>query len=219
MSDFVLYNYFRSSTSYRARIALNLKGIRYEYSPIHLLNGDQHSVEYKAKNPSGEVPTLVHKNRAIAQSMAIVEYLDAIQPSPRLFPADAYLAAKVRQFCETINSGMHAYQNLKTLKYLETEFNASPGQRIVWTNHWLQKGFQSLEEQLHGVAGTYCFGDNITAADAFLVPQVFVAKRFNVDIAKFPLCRGIAERCEAHVAFAKAHPYRQIDTPADLKMK
>lgn len=213
MSDFVLYNYFRSSTSYRARIALHLKNIPFEYRPVHLVRngGEQFSAGYRKLNPSSEVPTLVHQGRAIGQSMAIVEYLDEIAPTPRLFPEDPYMKAKVRQFCEVINSGMHSYQNLKTLRYLQNELGVSEDKKMAWISHWLQAGFRSLENLLGRYSGTYCFGDSITAADVFLAPQVFSAHRFKVPMDEFRHCTEIARRCESLPAFQKAHPSRQPD--------
>lgn len=215
MSDYVLYNYFRSSTSYRARIALNLKGIPYEYKAVHLLNngGEQHMPEYRKLNPQGEVPSLEHKGKVIAQSVAVIEYLEDVQPEPRLFPQDPYMKAKVRQFCENINSFMHPLSNLKVMQRLEKECGFDQEKKNAWINHWYQQGFQALENMLKESAKDYCFGNEITAADVFLVPTIFTAKRFKVDMTNFPLCNRINERCLKLEAFKNAHPYRQPDTP------
>ncbi|PWU14892.1 MAG: maleylacetoacetate isomerase [Bdellovibrio sp.] len=218
MFDFTLYNYFRSSSSFRVRIALQLKNLNYEYRAIHLVKNEQYQGEYQELNPSSEVPTLVHQGQAIGQSMAILEYLDVVAPKPRLFPVDSMKAAKVRQFCETINSGIQGYQNLKTLKYLETHFHVSTEAKQQWLNFWIQTGFRSLEEQIHQTAGRFCFGDEVTAAECLLVPQVFAAQRFQVSLEEFSVCRRIAEACEGLEPFQKAHPFRQPDTPGEFRV-
>lgn len=217
MADFVLHNYFRSSTSHRVRIALAIKAIPYEYRPVNLLSGDQFNASYNAINPSAEVPTLVHCGREIGQSMAIIEYLDAIEPKKRLFPSDPYKGALVRQFCETINSGIHSYQNRKTLVYLEKECGLSEEKRQAWLSEWVGRGLQSLEAQLKKHAGKFCFGDEITAADVFLVPQMVSAQRFNIALAQYPTAVAIEARCQELPEFQIAHPFRQPDTPADLR--
>ena len=215
MSKFILYNYFRSSTSYRARIALNLKGIAYEYKAVHLLNGggEQHSAEYRRLNPQGEVPTLVHNGKAIAQSFAIIEYLEDVHKLPALFPEDPYLKAKVRQFCENINSFIHPLSNLKVLQKLEKDLKYTTEQKNEWVQHWYRQGFSALEEMLMEFSGTYCFGDQVTAADIMLIPCIFTAKRFQVNLDAYPLCLKINDNCLKLDAFKKAHPSRQPDTP------
>jgi maleylacetoacetate isomerase/maleylpyruvate isomerase len=217
---FILHNYFRSSTSYRARIALNLKGIKYKYVPVHLLKngGEQHSAEYRKLNPQGEVPTLIHNGKAISQSMAIVEYLEDIHPANPLFPKDPYMKAKVRQFCENINSFMHPLGNLKVMQKLEKDNAYTAEQKNAWIQHWNTQGFQALEEMLKEFSGRYCFGDQVTAADAFLVPVIFASNRFKVDLQNFPLCRKINEECLKQKAFIDAHPFRQMDTPTEERI-
>lgn len=221
MSNFVLFNYFRSSTSYRARIALNLKGISYEYKPVHLLNGggEQHFKDYKMLNPQGEVPTLVHNGQALAQSLAIIEYLEDIQPEPRLFPLDSFEKAKVRQFCENINSFLHPLSNLKVLQKLEKDQKYTTEQKNAWVQHWYHLGLQALEEMLQNSAGRYSFGDTVTAADLLLVPCIFTAKRFQVNLDPFPLCRKVNEECLKLETFKRAHPNRQPDTPENEREK
>jgi maleylacetoacetate isomerase len=221
MSDFVLYNYFRSSTSYRVRIALNLKNIKFEYKPIHLLKngGEQHSTEYLAINPMGGVPTLVHKGKVISQSRVILEYLEEVSSKPSLLPNEAYEKAKVRQICDNINCEMHPLQNLRVMQYLEKNFQASEIQKNQWIAHWSKQGFTAIETLLSETAGTYCFGNTLTLADLFLIPQVFSAIRFNVDLAPYPIIRRVNEKCLNEEAFQGAHPYRQVDTPEELKIK
>ena len=222
MSNLNLFNYFRSSTSYRVRIALEIKNLKYEYTPVHLLNngGEQNSEAYRKLNPIGGVPTLMHNDKAISQSLAIAEYLDdAFPETPLLFPKDIFLKAKVRQFCEIINADIHPLQNLKVMQYLEKQAHFTPEQKSSWLNKWIVKGLTAAEKTLEPYAGQYCFGDTLTAADAFLIPQLFSSKRFSIDISHFQLLSKINENCLNQEAFKKAHPYRQIDTPADLKIE
>lgn len=219
MSDFALYNYFRSSTSYRVRIAMHLKHLSFKYHPVHLLNngGEQHTAEYRQLSPAGEVPTLIHGNFTIGQSMAIVEYLDQVAPDLRLIPAEAQMAARVRQFCENINC-VHAYGNLKTLARLKSDFGMTEEQKNQWIQHWAHQSFSISEKLLSNSAGAYCFGDQVTAADVFLIPQIFAAQRFGTDLSAYPHIRRVASGCEKLDAFTKAHPYRQPDTPPELRL-
>lgn len=221
MSDLILHNYFRSSTSYRVRVALEIKGLPYEYKPVHLLQdgGEQNTPEYRSLNPVGGVPTLQHGERVISQSFSIVEYLDEAFPqTPALMPADPYLRAKVRQFCEIINADIHPLQNLKVMQYLEKQAHFTVEQKNTWLNKWIVNGLTAAEKTLENFSGLYCFGDTVTAADAFLVPQLFSCKRFNIDITHFQLLSYINENCLKLEAFQKAHPYRQPDTPEDLRI-
>lgn len=213
-----LYNYFRSSPSYRVRIALHLKCLEFEYKPIHLLKngGEQHSDEYRKINPAKEVPSLAHEGQIITQSMAIIEYLDECYPNPALFPKEPGVRARIRQLCETINC-THPLQNLKVLQYLEKEFQANEAQKQRWLAEWMGRTFEVLEETLKHTAGKYCWGDHVTAADLFLIPQIFSGARFQVGIEKHKTLQRINENCLTHSAFIKAHPHRQIDTPPELK--
>ena len=222
MSDLKLYNYFRSSTSYRARIALELKNLNYSYIPVHLINngGEQNAEAYRKLNPMGGVPTLDHNGRLISQSMAITEYLDeSFNSGTQLFPTDLFLKAKVRQVCEMINADIHAFQNLKVTQYLETKINITHEQKQAWLNKWIGEGLAALEKTLQPFAGDFSFGNSPCAADAFLVPQIFSAQRFHVSIAEFKTLQRINENCVQHAAFKKAHPFCQPDTPADIKIK
>lgn len=220
MSQIQLYNYFRSSTSYRVRIALHHKSLNFIYKPVHLLNngGEHHSDEYRKLNPQEEVPTLVHDGKSIAQSFAIIEYLDEVFPQNRLLPDDKIQRAQIRQFCENINSFIHPLSNLKVLQYLEKNHGYDQKQKEGWVQHWSHMGLKATEEILKATASTFSFGKNITMADLFLVPQVFSARRFNVDLTDYPTICRIDEECGLLDAFKKAHPFRQIDTPADLKI-
>lgn len=221
MSNLTLHNYFRSSTSYRVRIALELKGLKYEYRPVHLLaNGGEHNLPaYRQLNSIGGVPTLVHNGKAISQSFAIIEYLEEVFPLPMpLFPQDAFERAKIRQLCETINADVHPLQNLKVTQYLENELKVGQEQKSKWINKWISEGLKAFEVGLLPFAGTYCFGDRISAADLFLIPQLFSAIRFGVDISDYKKLAQINENCLLLEGFKKAHPNRQPDTPAEFKI-
>lgn len=220
MSDLVLYNYFRSSTSYRIRIALHWKGLPFEYRPVHLLKdgGEQNKSQYRNLNPMGGVPTLQHKGRVIAQTMAILEYLEECFPQKPLLPADLYERALVRQICENINSDIHPLGNLKVTQYLTTQLGVSEEAKQQWLTHWITQGFSAVEEILEKTAGTYCVGNTVTAADVFLIPQVVTAQRFHISIDAFPHLKRIFEVCSTLPEFQAAHPGRQIDTPAEFKI-
>jgi maleylacetoacetate isomerase len=217
MAQLKLYNYFRSSTSYRARIALHLKKLDFEYKPVHLLNngGEQHSAEYRALNPVGGIPTLIDGDKVISQSFAIIEYLDEAFPQTyQLMPKETYLRAKVRQVCENINADIHPLQNLKVMQYLEKKNQYTQEQKDEWAQKWIKEGFEAAENILKPFAKTYAFGDQVTAADVFIVPQLFSAERFKVDISKYPILFQIGQNCAKLEAFQKAHPMKQVDTPA-----
>ena len=215
MASLTLYNYFRSSTSYRVRIALYHKNLNFEYKAVHLLNhgGEQNSEAYKTLNPMSEVPTLVHNHKNIGQSMAIIEYLEEVFPQSPLFSKDPSEKAQIRQFCENINSFMHPMGNLKVLQYLGDHFKYTQQQKEEWMAHWNHRGYAALEKILKTTSGKFCFADQITAADTFLIPQIFTSLRFNVDLANYPLCRKIYENCKSVEAFQKAHPLNQPDSP------
>ncbi len=212
-SPLVLYSYFRSSSSFRVRIALNLKDIPYEIKPIHLLKdgGEQRKDDFKKMNPMGEVPCLFHDGKYLAQSMAIIEYIDGNFPGHSLFPPIPLDAAKVRQVCEIINSGIQPIQNLKVLQKIEKDFGANEEAKNKWAHYWIQDGFMALEKILEPMAGTYSHKNKLSAADCFVIPQVFNAKRFNVDMSQFPTIQRIFDACMNIPAFIKASPEKQPD--------
>ena len=208
----ILYGYFRSSAAYRVRIALNLKGLAYRQAPVSLVKAEQRSADFLALNPQGLVPALQDGEVLLTQSLAICEYLDDAYPDTvQLLPADPVLRARVRAFAQAIACDIHPVNNLRILNYLKTELGQDEAARNSWYRHWVQEGFAALEQKLAASAGQYCFGDSITLADVCLLPQVFNAQRFNVDMAPYPRLAAIAENLAALSAFADAHPSSQPD--------
>jgi maleylacetoacetate isomerase len=210
----VLYGYWRSSSSYRVRIALNLKGIDYRQEPVNLVNGDgeQTRPEYRAVNPLGLVPALLHAGRTLTQSVAICEYLEETFPEPPLLPADAAGRARVRGLVQTIACEIQPLNNLGVLRYLGGEMQQPESAVQRWYLHWIGRGFAAVEAWLQDAAtGAFCHGDQPTLADCFLVPQVYNAERFGCDLAPYPGIVRIAGRCRALEAFLRASPERQPD--------
>lgn len=219
MPSIKLYNYFRSSTSYRVRIALHMKKLEFVYHPIHLLNngGEQNADTYRLLNPVGGVPTLVDGDKVISQSFAIIEYLDEAFPQTyQLMPKDPYIRAKIRQVCENINADIHPLQNLKLMQYLEKKHQYSQDQKNEWCQKWIHDGLSATEKIINTSAITYSFGESVTAADLFIIPQLFSAERFKVDIHNYPTLMLINQNCLKLEAFQMSHPSRQIDTPPEL---
>lgn len=203
-----LYNYFRSSASFRVRIALELKGLPYDYASVHLVKGEHKSADYSAVSPSNLVPTLVTEGGdALAQSMAIIEYLDEIHPAPPLLPADAVGRARVRALAQLIACEIHPLNNLRVLKYLTRELKVDEETKNTWYRHWVRDGLEAFERQLQQLpAGTYCYGDTPTLADCCLVPQIFNGKRFNTNFDGLTRTMAAFDACMAHPAFQKAQP-------------
>jgi len=215
-----LYSYYRSSCSYRVRIALYLKNISFKYIPVHLVKngGEQKSKQYKKVNPEGQVPCLVHKNRTITQSMAILQYLEDIQPHPVLFPKSE--RPLVISICEIINSNTQPLQNLKVLQYLNTHWRAGEQDKKNWLSFWSREGLSSAEQKARAnKQSPFAVGRALTAAELFIVPQIYNAKRFNVSIKDFPRLLEIEGICQFLPAFRKAHPDTQPDTPPDQRKK
>lgn len=208
-----LFSYFRSSSAYRVRIALNIKQIPYEIIAIHLLKdgGQQYLEEYRAINPSAQVPTLVDNGNAIGQSLAILEYLEEQFPQTPLLPKPFLDKAIVRQMSEIINSGMQPLQNLSVTNYLSHHLSISEEQKKQWLSTWMQRGFESLECLFEKYSGQFSFGDKVTLADCCLIPQVFSAQRFGVDLSPFPKTLEIYKTALQLTAFINASPERQAD--------
>lgn len=225
-----LYNYFRSGTSFRVRIALNLKGLSYEYVPVHLVKGEQHTDAYRAISPDPSVPLLdVQGNpdeALLSQSMAVVEYLDETHPEPPLLPKDALARAHVRALAQTIACDTHPLGNLRVLKYLGRDLNTDDAARAAWYNHWVLSGLQSYERRLERLAqwrvsnslppSVYSWGSTPTLADVCLVPQVVNGQRFGLsyDDKNIPLTLAAFNACMKLEAFERAHPRNCPDAEA-----
>ncbi len=201
-----LYNYFRSSASYRVRIALALKGLDYDYLPVHLVKGEQRGADYAAVSASGLVPLLRDGEAVVTQSMAIIEYLDETRPEPPLLPADALGRARVRAIAQDIACEIHPLNNLRVLRYLVHDLKLSEDDKNRWYRHWVESGLVAVERQLAAQPSRYCHGDAPTLADCVLVPQIFNAQRLDCRTDHVPQVMRVFEACMALEAFAKTQP-------------
>jgi len=207
-----LHNYFRSSASFRVRIALNLKGLDYEYVPVHIARGDHKTGPFAAISPDKLVPLLEDDGERLTQSMAIIEYLDEINPEPALLPHNPVGRAHVRALSESIACEIHPLNNLRVLKYLVRELKLDDDAKNAWYRHWVREGMVSFERQLAQYpAGTYCYGDTPTMADCCLVPQIFNAQRYQCDTAPYPATMRTFAECMKLEAFDRAQPSKQPD--------
>ena len=208
-----LYTYFLSSASYRVRIALNLKSLNYEPHTLHLRRKDHRSAQYLALNPQGLLPALEHDGRVIPQSLAIIEYLEEIQPVPSLLPGAAPERALVRSMAQAIACDIHPLCNLRVLIHLRREFGQDDDGVGRWYRGWVETGFGGLEQMVaaHSGDGLHCFGDTISLADVCLVPQMYNARRFKCDLARYPKLTAISSYLEQIPAFADARPEAQPD--------
>jgi maleylacetoacetate isomerase len=208
-----LYSYFRSSAAYRVRIALNLKGIAYETAPIHLVKEGGHNKrpEFRAINPQMRVPVLVTpQGDVLIQSLAIIEYLDDIQPEPALLPKDPVARAKARALAELIACDIHPLNNIGPLRYLKNDMGQEQSAIDTWYHHWVIAGFEALETLM--APGPYVCGEQVTVADLCLVPQVYNARRLKVPLERFPKIVAADAACQALAAFDRARPENQPDT-------
>jgi|SRR5450830_255616 len=211
-----LYSYFRSSASYRVRIALQLKALAFNTIPVHLLQdgGQQHSARYLEVNPEGLVPALEEGGHVMTQSLAIIEYLDEVYGGHRLLPEDPLGRARVRSLALQIACEIHPVNNLRILDYLKLSLKLDKPEVQHWYRHWISEGFRTLEIRLQlPETGLCCHGDLPGVADCCLVPQVYNARRFEVDLSPFPNIVRVADHCESLPAFLAAHPDRQPDAP------
>jgi len=214
-----LYGYWRSTASYRVRIALNLKQLDYEYIPVHLVDegGQQHQLPYRTLNPARLVPTLVDDDEDLIlhQSLSIIEFLDEkYSQGVALLPRHCLERARVRALAQDLACDVQPLGNLRVLQALKTDFAATPAQQHAWAAHWIERGFSALEQRLSTQSGKYCFDFDVTMADVCLVPQAYNARRFRIDMSRFPLISKIVDNCEQLPAFAQACPESQPDAPA-----
>ncbi|MEA3587130.1 maleylacetoacetate isomerase [Pseudidiomarina sp. 1APP75-27a] len=208
-----LYGYWRSSASYRARIALNFKKCDYNYLPVHLLKdgGQQHQQAYRQLNPNGLVPTLVHGQVILHQSLAIIEYLEEKYPRPSLLPGSPRQRGAIRALALDLCSELQPLINLRVQQYLKQQLDVSDEQKQAWLDHWFTESFTAFEHSLNEVSGEYCVGDEFSLADVCLVPQVYSAQRFGIDLDAYPLLQSIYGRLQELPWVAEAHPDKQPD--------
>ena len=207
-----LYTYFRSSAAFRVRIALNLKGLKYQPVFVHLAKGEHRRPDYAKVNAQALVPTLeLDDGTRLNQSLAIIEYLDEAQPKPALLPQDGKARARVRSLSYLIASEIHPLNNLRVLQHLKTALAQSQEQIDTWYRHWIADGLAKLEAELSGGKGKYSHGESPTMADCCLVPQIFNAKRYNCDLAPYPRTMRVFEQCMQLEAFDTAQPAKQPD--------
>ncbi len=210
-----LYNYFRSSASFRVRIALNFKGLPYEYAVVHLTKGggQQFAPEFRAINPDALIPVLDDDGQRLTQSLAIIEYLEETHPEPPLLPKAPLERAYVRALALGIACEIHPLNNLRVLRYLVRDLKATDEQKDAWYRHWVEQGLASIEARLatEGKCGRYALGNQVTLADVVIVPQIFNAKRFDCRLDHVPTVMRIFDRCMELPAFVDAQPARQPD--------
>ncbi|WP_129641034.1 maleylacetoacetate isomerase [Peristeroidobacter agariperforans] len=208
-----LYNYFRSSAAFRVRIALNLKGLQYEYVSKSLLKNEQRAADYLALNPQGLIPAIEVDGGVLTQSLAIIEYLNDLHPQPPLLPADPLARAQVRSMALAIACDIHPLNNLRVLNYVRQDLGQNDDGVNTWYLHWVAEGFRGLEQQVakHSSSRRYCFGDSLTLADVCLAPQMYNARRFKCDLTPFPTLVAISTHLETLPAFDAARPEVQPD--------
>jgi maleylacetoacetate isomerase len=207
-----LYSFFRSSAAFRVRIALNVKGVDYETVAVDLPGGAHRDAAFLAVNPQATVPALDDDGTILWQSLAIIEYLDARFPEPRLIPLEPVARARVQALAQLIACEVHPLNNLRVLRYLRRELGLDEAAVATWYSHWIAEAFQPLERLVARFSGgRYSFGDSLSLADVCLVPQMFNARRFSCDLAPYPTLVRIAAGLESEPAFARAAPERQPD--------
>lgn len=215
MADIKLYSYWRSSAAYRVRIALNLKQLDYDIIPVSLVRdgGEHHQQDYARLNPQQLVPTMVDGGRVIRQSMAMIEYLDEVYPEYPLIPSDPRGAAWVRSIAQAVACDIHPLNNLRVLKYLKQDLSLDQAPVDRWYAHWVQQGFKSLETMIaeNPSVGDFCSGDLPTMADCLLVPQLYNARRFDINLSDYPHLTAIDAHCNTLEAFRQAAPEQQPD--------
>ena len=206
-----LYTYFRSSAAYRVRIALNLKGLEYQPHVIRLPEGEQDRDAYRAVNPQALVPTLVDGGVRLSQSLAIVEYLEETRPNPPLLPRDPVARARSRSLALLVACDVHPLNNLRVLRYLKQELGQAQPVIDTWYRHWCALALTAYERELERGSGRFSVGDAVSIADLCLIPQLFNARRFELDLSAYPTVLRVEEACVALDAFERAHPAKQPD--------
>lgn len=208
-----LYGYWRSSAAYRVRIAMHLKGLSFESIAVHLVKdgGQQHQDAYVELNPAHLVPTYVDEDVTLNQSLAIIDYLDEKYPAVAIYPADIVMKAKVKAMALDVACEIHPVNNLRVQQYLANNLAIEEQEKLAWSYHWMNLGFAAIEKQLETNAGKFCFGDNVTMADICLVPQVYNANRFNLDMSAYPHIVRVVNNCNELPAFIAALPENQAD--------
>jgi maleylpyruvate isomerase len=212
-----LHGYWRSGTTYRLRIALNLKGLDYDQVAVNLKTGKQREAAYRALNPQGLVPLLDIDGNQLIQSPALLEYLEEAYPEPSLLPGSAADRARIRAYAAVIGCDIHPIQNLRILQYIRSEFGQDADAVTAWCQRWIGDGFAALEKMVAADdrGGPYLWGDTPTMADIYLVPQMYNARRFGLDLAPFPRLVAADTAAQAHPAFEAARPENQPDAPED----
>jgi len=212
VAAFKLYEYYRSSCSWRVRIALAIKNIAYESVPIHLLQngGEQFSPTYEVLNPAQQVPVLeiVETGHSITQSLAIIEYLDTCVPAPKLYPQDPIQRSRAQELALHISCGTQPLQNLATMRYLGAQYALDKAQQQAWSHHWIQQGLAAFAQLHDPKAGPYAAGNSLSIADICLYPQLYNARRFNVELANYPALLELEDNLHNHPAFHSTHPDR-----------
>jgi maleylacetoacetate isomerase/maleylpyruvate isomerase len=210
----VLHSYWRATAPYRVRIALNLKGLAFDYAAVNLLSGDQHAEAYRRLNPQELTPALeTDGGQVLTQSLAILEWLEEVYPVPPLLPADPLDRARVRAMAALVACDIHPLNNLRVQQQL-TAMNVEAEARLAWTQRWIHDGFRALEPMIAAHTAGFAFGAEPTLADCLLIPQVYSAERYQVDLAAYPAIAAVAARCAATPAFQAAHPEQQPDAHA-----
>ena len=210
---FELFTYWRSSTAYRVRIAMNLKELAYTPRYVSIAKREHRAAGYLDVNPQGLVPALAEDGKVVAQSLAILEFLEEHTPQPPLLPKGLHERAYVRSLSQIVACEIHPLNNVRVLKYLEQRWATPPDARMEWYRHWMAEGLSAFEATLQrsGKAGAYCHGDKVSLADVCLVPQIYNARRFECPLASYPRTVEIAERCAQLEPFVRAHPDTQDD--------
>ena len=212
-----LYGYYRSSATYRLRIILNAKGIDWDYQAVNLLEGEQKAEEFKALNPLGLVPVLDIGNATLAQSPAIAEYLEELYPEPALLPPEPIDRARIREMMHAVGCEIHPLQNIGVLMHVKKAYSLDDAALQAWGRKWIDRGFSALEilARERSSDGQFSYGDSLTLADVWLIPQLFNAHRFEMDLSPYPTLVAIDQHCQTLDAVVAAHPSRQADAPSE----